>query len=380
VLDFHYDALPGRVVFGAGAARRELAAEVERMDAHRVLLVATESEEPLARELAAPLGERVVAVFTSVRPHVPLPVAEAARALALSVRADAVLSVGGGSTTGTAKAVALTTGLPILAVPTTYAGSEVTPVWGLTERSASGTSIGAERSASGTSISTEDAHKTTGTDPVVLPRTVIYDAELTVSLPAELSAASGLNALAHCVEAFWAPRRNPISSLAAEEGIRALAAGLPAMHADPADLAAREQLLYGAYLAGSAFAVAGSGLHHKICHALGGAYDLPHAQTHAIVLPEVLAFNGPAAPDALARIARALDTGDPVAGLRALSHQLGIPRGLRELGMTEDQIDHAAALAAPAVPADNPRPADEAAIREIIHAAWAGAPLASASS
>jgi alcohol dehydrogenase class IV len=358
VLDFHYDALPGRVVFGAGAARRELAAEVERMDAHRVLLVATESEEPLARELAAPLGERVVAVFTSVRPHVPLPVAEAARALALSVRADAVLSVGGGSTTGTAKAVALTTGLPILAVPTTYAGSEVTPVWGLTE----------------------DAHKTTGTDPVVLPRTVIYDAELTVSLPAELSAASGLNALAHCVEAFWAPRRNPISSLAAEEGIRALAAGLPTMHTDPADLAAREQLLYGAYLAGSAFAAAGSGLHHKICHALGGAYDLPHAQTHAIVLPEVLAFNGPAAPDALARIGRALDTRDPVGGLRALSHQLGIPRGLRELGMTEDQIEHAAALVAPAVPADNPRPADEAAIREIIHAAWAGAPLASASS
>jgi maleylacetate reductase len=369
VLDFHYEALPGRVVFGAGAARRELTAEVERLDAHRVLLVATATEEPLARELAAPLGERVVAVFTSVRPHVPLPVAEAARALALSVRADAVLSVGGGSTTGTAKAVALTTGLPILAVPTTYAGSEVTPVWGLTERS-----------ANGTGISTEDAHKTTGTDPVVLPRTVIYDAELTVSLPAELSAASGLNALAHCVEAFWAPRRNPISSLAAEEGIRALAAGLPTMHTDPADLAAREQLLYGAYLAGSAFAVAGSGLHHKICHALGGAYDLPHAQTHAIVLPEVLAFNGPAAPDALARIARALDTGDPVAGLRALSHQLGIPRGLRELGMTEDQIDHAAALAAPAVPADNPRPADEAAIREIIHAAWAGAPLASASS
>ena len=369
MLDFHYEALPGRVVFGAGAARRELAAEVERMGAHRVLLVATETEEPLARELAAALGERVVAVFTSVRPHVPLPVAEAARALALSVRADAVLSVGGGSTTGTAKAIALTTGLAIIAVPTTYAGSEVTPVWGLTERSAGGTSIGAE-----------DARKTTGTDPVVLPRTVIYDAELTVSLPAELSAASGLNALAHCVEAFWAPRRNPISSLAAEEGIRALAAGLPAMHVDPADLAAREQLLYGAYLAGSAFSVAGSGLHHKICHALGGAYDLPHAQTHAIMLPEVLAFNGPAAPDALARIGRALNTSDPVAGLRALSHQLGIPRGLRELGMTEDQIERAAALVAPAVPADNPRRTDEAAIREIIHAAWAGAPLASASS
>jgi maleylacetate reductase len=376
VQEFHYDALPGRVVFGAGVARRELRAEAERLGVNRVLLVATESEEPLARELAAPLGERVVAVFTSVRPHVPIQVAEAARALATSVRADAVLSVGGGSTTGTAKAIALTTGLPIIAVPTTYAGSEVTPVWGLTESSASGTSIG-----------TEGSRKTTGVDHRVLPRTVIYDPELTVTLPADLSAASGLNALAHCVEAFWAPRRNPISSLAAEEGIRALAAGLPSVHATPGDLAARSDLLYGAYLAGSAFAVAGSGLHHKICHALGGAYNLPHAQTHAIVLPEVLAFNAPAAPDAARRIGRALrggpdtggsDTGeaDPVGALRALSARLGIPRGLRELGLAEDQIDVVAALVEPAVPADNPRRADRAALREIIHAAWAGAPLA----
>jgi alcohol dehydrogenase class IV len=382
VQEFHYDALPGRVVFGAGVARRELRAEADRLGVNRLLLVATESEEPLARELAAPLGERVVAVFTSVRPHVPIQVAEAARALATSVRADAVLSVGGGSTTGTAKAIALTTGLPIIAVPTTYAGSEVTPVWGLTESSASGTSIGTESSASGTSIGTEETRKTTGVDHRVLPRTVIYDPELTVTLPADLSAASGLNALAHCVEAFWAPRRNPISSLAAEEGIRALAAGLPSVHATPGDLAARSDLLYGAYLAGSAFAVAGSGLHHKICHALGGAYNLPHAQTHAIVLPEVLAFNAPAAPDAARRIGRALRGGsdtseaDPVGALRALSARLGIPRGLRELGLDEDQIDVVAALVEPAVPADNPRRADRAALREIIHAAWAGAPLA----
>ena len=389
--EFHYDALPGRVVFGAGVARRELRAEADRLQADRVLLVATESEEPLARELATPLGERVVAVFTSVRPHVPIQVAEAARALATSVRADAVLSVGGGSTTGTAKAIALTTGLPIIAVPTTYAGSEVTPVWGLTESSASGTrigaesnasgtSIGAESSASGTSIGAESGRKTTGVDHRVLPRTVVYDPELTVTLPADLSAASGLNALAHCVEAFWAPRRNPISSLAAEEGIRALAAGLAGVYAEPTDLAARSDLLYGAYLAGSAFAVAGSGLHHKICHALGGAFNLPHAQTHAIVLPEVLAFNAPAAPDAARRIGRALGAGpgntgaeaDPVGALRALSAGLGIPRGLRELGLREDQIDVIVELVAPAVPVDNPRRADRAALREIIHAAWVG--------
>jgi maleylacetate reductase len=350
---FQYEALPGRVIFGRGAVRTRLAGEVDGLAAARVLVIASPSEEQLVRELAEPFADRVVGMFTGVRPHVPVAVADAARAQAAAASADLVLSVGGGSTTGTAKAVALTTGLPIIAVPTTYAGSEVTPVWGLTE---------ADR-------------KTTGTDPVVLPRVVVYDPELTVSLPPQLSAASGLNAMAHCVEAFWAPRRNPISSLIAEEGIRALAAGLPAVLADGKDLDARDHLLYGAYLAGSAFAVAGSGLHHKICHTLGGAYDLPHAETHAIVLPHVLAFNAPAAPDAAARIGRALDTDDPVAGLRALADRLRIPPGLQALGMTEEQVDEAVALVEPAVPADNPRPAGRTALRELIHAAWAGAPV-----
>jgi alcohol dehydrogenase class IV len=349
LLGFTYTALPGRVVFGAGSARRHLVEEVDRLGASRVLLVATENERALAEQLAGPLGGRVVAVFSEVRQHVPLAVAEAVRALASSVRADAVLSVGGGSTTGTAKAVALTTGLPIVAVPTTYAGSEVTPVWGLTEGN----------------------RKITGVDQRVLPTVVIYDPELTRSLPAELSAASGLNALAHCVEAFWAPRRNPISSLSAQEGIRALAAGLPKVASEPTDLAARSELLYGAYLAGAAFAVAGSGLHHKICHVLGGAYDLPHAQTHAIVLPEVLAFNAPAVPDAATRIAYALGTPDPVDGLRALSRRLGVRQGLSELGLTEDLLDEAAAMALPSVLTDNPRPVTLADLRAIIHAAWA---------
>jgi alcohol dehydrogenase class IV len=350
VLDFRYDALPGRVVFGGGAARRELVGEADQLGADRLLLIATEQEAPLARELAAPLGNKIAGTFLGVRPHVPVEVAEAARQLARDIQADALLSVGGGSTTGTAKAVALTSGLPILAVPTTYAGSEVTPVWGMTEA----------------------ARKTTGTDLRVLPRTVVYDPELTLTLPAELSAASGLNALAHCVEAFWAPRRNPISALAAEEGIRALAGALPLVQRNPTDLDARAELLYGAYLAGSAFAVAGSGLHHKICHVLGGAYDLPHAQTHAIVLPHVLAFNAPAAPEAARRVARALGVADPVAGLRALTAELGIPAGLRALGMRAEQVDEAAELVEPTVPADNPRHADRAALRELIQAAWAG--------
>jgi maleylacetate reductase len=349
-LSFHFTALPGRIVFGAGAARRELVPELDRLGASRVLLVCTRSGRGLAEELAGPLGGRLAGVFDEVRPHVPVPVAEAARSLARAVGADAVLSVGGGSATGTAKAVALTEGLPVVAVPTTYAGSEVTPVWGLTEGD----------------------RKTTGTDPRVLPRVVLYDPELTMSLPPGLSAASGLNALAHCVEVFWAPGRNPVSALAAEEGIRALAAALPRVHADPADPEGRARLLYGAYLAGSSFAVAGSGLHHKICHALGGAHDLPHAQTHAIVLPEVLAFNAPAAPEAAARIGAALGAADPVAGLRALSAGLGIPRGLRELGLREDQLAAVADRVLPSVPPDNPRAVDRAGLVGLLRAAWSG--------
>jgi alcohol dehydrogenase class IV len=350
VRHFAYEALPGRVVFGAGAARTRLAGEVERLGARRLLVVAGSSAEAVARELAAPLGERVVEVFTGVREHVPLEVAERARAVAAAVGADALLSVGGGSTTGTAKAVALTTGLPVLAVPTTYAGSEVTPVWGITDR---------ER-------------KRTGVDAAVLPRVVVYDPELTLGLPSALSVASGFNAMAHCVEAFWAPQRNPVTSLLAEEGIRALAAGLPAVAADGSDLAARTELLYGAYLAGCSFAAAGSGLHHKICHVLGGAYGLPHAQTHAIVLPHVLAFNAPAAPQAERRIAAALGGAAPALRLAGLADRLGVPAGLARLGLAEDRLEEAAQLVAEVVPADNPRPAAAADLYVLLRAAWAG--------
>jgi protocatechuate 3,4-dioxygenase beta subunit len=183
--------------------------------------------------------------------------------------------------------------------------------------------------------------------------------------------------MAHAVEAFWAPGRNPVSSLTAAEAIRVLAAALPAVLRDGADTGARGDLLYGAYLAGTAFAVTGSGLHHKICHILGGRYDLPHAQTHAIMLPYVLAFNAPGAPDAARQIGQALAGGglaggDPAAALQRLAGQLGLPRGLREIGFGEEQIAEAARLIEPAVPADNPVPADAAALQALLRRAWAG--------
>ncbi len=354
---FRYDALPGRIVFGAGSARTALREELDLLGVRRVLLIATEQELPLARSLVEPFADRVVEVFTGVRPHVPVAVAEAARAAAERCAADVVLSVGGGSTTGTAKAVALTSGLPVVAVPTTYAGSEVTTVWGLTEA----------------------ARKTTGKDPRVLPKVVVYDPELTLSLPAGLSAASGLNALAHCVEALWAPGANPITSLVALEGVRALAAGLPAVVGDPSGLPGRSDALYGAYLAGAAFAVAGSGLHHTVCHVLGGAYDLPHAETHAVVLPHVLALYAPRLPEVAARVAAALGApdSDAVGALVALAARVGAPGSLAEVGLREQDVPEAARLVHEAVRAKvpaGPLAVDAEQVAALIGAAQAGPP------
>jgi maleylacetate reductase len=311
---FTYSALPGRVVFGAGAARTRLANELADLGAERVLLIAAEPELALARELT---GGRF-AEFSEVRQHVPAEIAR--RATAAARDADALLSIGGGSTTGTAKAVALETGLPIVAVPTTYAGSEMTPVWGMTE----------------------GRRKTTGTDPRVLPKVVVYDPELTTTLPASVTGPSALNAIAHCVEAFYGPRANPITSLMAEEGIRALATGVPTAIDAPDDLDGRSETLYGAYLAGAAFAAAGSGIHHKICHILGGAFDLPHADLHGVMLPQVAAYQTPRLPQEMARVAGALDAAEPGPALFDLAAGIGAPTALRDIGLQD--LDEAVRL------------------------------------
>jgi maleylacetate reductase len=347
---FTYEALPGRVVFGAGASRDKLAEEVRRLDAKRVLFVATEREKESVEELADPLGDRFAGLFTGVRPHVPVEVAERARDVAWGAQADCLLSVGGGSTTGTAKAVALETGLPIIAVPTTYAGSEMTPVYGLTS----------------------GKRKRTGKSPKVLPKTVIYDPELTISLPPSITGPSAMNAIAHCVEAFYAPGANPSASLMAEEGIRALASGVPVAVFDPEDLEGRTETLYGAYLAGAAFASAGGGIHHKICHALGGAYDLPHAETHTVILPQAVAFNERAIPEVMNRVAHALGAEEAAAGLHGLAKSIGAPTALKDIGMKEEDLDEAATLVLEEAPRDNPRPIDEAGIRQLLEDAYTG--------
>ncbi len=345
---FVHDSLGQRVRFASREAAGQLAEEVAERRAGRVMVIATPSRRALAEEVC---GDLPVAVWhDEVVEHVPVPVAERARSVASVHGADLLVSVGGGSATGLAKAVALTSGLPIVAVPTTYAGSEATNVWGVTE----------------------GGRKTTGVDTQVLPGTVVYDASLMLSLPVEISVASGLNALAHCIDSLWAPRADPVNAALAGEAARALSAGLPAVAADPGGLPGREEALLGAYLAAVAFASAGAGLHHKICHVLGGLFDLPHAQTHAVVIAHVLAFNAPSAAEAEARLARAFGAATADDGLRALREALDAPVSLRDLGMPESGIAPAVAAVLEAVPAGNPTPVTHENLTALIRAAWEG--------
>jgi len=346
---FVHDTAPQRVRFASGDAAAQLAEEISTTGVRRLMVIADES----ARDAAVRLTEGLPVVIThdEVVMHVPRAVATRARDAARARDADALVCVGGGSTTGLAKAVALETGLPIIAVPTTYAGSEATSIWGITE----------------------DRLKRTGTDPRVLPRAIIYDATLTLSLPIDLSVASGLNALAHCIDSMWAPRADPINAAFAAEGLRALRTGLPMIKDDPTGLPGREHALYGAYLSALAFASAGSGLHHKICHVLGGMFDLPHAQTHAVVLPHVLAANAPHAVEVERRIAEALDSETAHKGLRALQQALDAPTALRDYGMPEDGIAPAAEAVFSQVPAGNPAPLMIDDLVSLLRAAWEGA-------
>jgi maleylacetate reductase len=329
---------PGvRIVFGAGSFER-LAGEIEQ---RRWLIVRSGSQAEAAEQLAGRLGDRCAGTLGEVRRHVPAELAERARARFAELGADGLIAVGGGSAIGLAKAVALTTHAPIVAVPTTYAGSEMTAVYGLTA----------------------DGRKRTGRDEAVRPRTVVYDPELSRGLPREVAAPSAMNALAHCVDALWADGATPVSTLLAEGGARALREGL-----DGDD---HERRLYGAALAGWTFGVVGGALHHRICHLLGGAFDLPHAETHSAVLPHVTALNEHAVPEVAARLAAALGAHDLAGGVYDLARRSGSPTGLRELGLAQSDLDGLAATVAGEA-AGNPVPLDERAARELLRRAWAG--------
>jgi maleylacetate reductase len=348
--EFIYEAQPMRVVLRPGASVTATPDEAERLGLRRVLVVSGPRGAQAARAVADALGEVCAGMHAEARMHVPVEVADRAVEVARAAGADGFVAVGGGSAIGLGKALALRTGLPLIAVPSTYAGSEMTPVWGLTENGV----------------------KRTGRDPSVLPRSVVYDPELTLSLPVPLSVTSGINALAHAAEALYAPDASPLVSLMAEEGVRAMAAALPAVVEAPESLDARGRALYGAWLCGAALGATTMGLHHKLCHVLGGTFGLPHAETHTVVLPYALAYNAPAAPEAMAALGRALSAVDAPDAVRELAGRLGAPRSLAELGLSEaDLTVAAAAVAGQAYP--NPRAVTEEGVRDLLQAAYEGA-------
>ena len=347
VAPFRFAGLPVRVVFGEGTLA-EVGAEVARLGRSRALVLSTVGHAAAAEDLAATLGDAAAGVFAGAVMHTPLEVTERAVAAYRAADADCVVAIGGGSTIGLGKAIAVRTGADQVAVPTTYAGSEMTDILG----------------------ETTEERKTTRRDPAIRPEAAIYDVALTLGLPAGLTATSGLNALAHAVEGLYAPDRNPILTLMAREAVAALVAALPALAANPKDRAARGRALYGAWLCGTVLGGTTMGLHHKLCHVLGGGFGLPHAETHAVILPHAAAFNAGAVGDLLAPVAAVL-AAPPGEGLFALAGRIGAPRSLRELGLAEADLDRATALATE-TPYPNPRPVEPAALRALLGRAWAG--------
>lgn len=347
---FTYDTLPGRVVFGAGS-RKSLASEAEALGAERILIIADQATDALASEISAILGDLVAGRFDEVAQHVPVKLARAAAAQAREVGADTVLTIGGGSATGFGKAVVLDAGLRQIAVPTTYAGSEMTPIWGITDGD----------------------RKQVGVDAGAKPALVVYDPELTLTLPVGIAGPSGMNALAHAVEALYGPGANPFISFMALESIRVMCRGLPAVVAHPSDIAARTDVLYGAYLGGVVLATGGTALHHKTCHVLGGMFNLDHGSMNAAVLGHAVAYNAPTIGEIIDRIAAVIgvSAGEVPAAFFDLALNIHAPTSLEALGMPADGLDEATRRVVIEAAA-NVRPPTEDGIRQMLDDAFHG--------
>ena len=346
--NFVYIGRAARVIFGVGSLQ-QLGAEIDALGARKALVLSTPEQRQSAERVAQLLGARAAGVFDGAVMHVPIETAREAREVAARLGADCAVAIGGGSTIGLGKAIALESGLPIVAIPTTYAGSEMTTIFGITE----------------------GGMKKTGRNDKVLPRTVIYDPELTMTLPATMSVTSGMNAIAHAAEGFYSTNTNPVIDLMAEEGIRALGRALPAIRKAPHDAQGRSDALYGAWLCGTVLASVDMALHHKLCHTLGGSFNLPHAETHTIVLPHALAYNASAAPEAVARVGRALGGKSGPQAVYDLAKDNGAPVALRDLGMSQADLDRACDIAM-RNPYPNPRPLERVALRQLLQNAFEG--------
>jgi maleylacetate reductase len=347
---FAADSAPVRVRFGIGA-RHDLTKELSSLNAAKALVLTTPEQVSQGMDLAESLGESVVGIYSKATMHTPVGVTEDAMCVALKAGADCLIAIGGGSTIGLGKALSWRLGLPQIVLPTTYAGSEATPVLG----------------------QTENGKKSTFSSQKVQPNAIVYDAELVATLPASMTVTSALNAMAHAVEGLYAQNGNRLSSALAMEGIRAFVRGLPHVVQKPDNLIAREDTLFGAWLCGSVLAQVGMALHHKICHTLGGALNLPHAQTHAIILPYATAYNEASVGRVLQPMAELLNADTAATGLYQFSKQLGAPTALKDLGVNEADLDHVVNLAVEN-PYWNPRPVEKPALRAMLQEAWLGVP------
>ena len=338
-----------KVSFGAGIRRSARKATLEA-GANRVLVLTTPQQSDLGLEVAESLGDLAAGIFSKAAMHTPTDVTQEALAHYKEAGANAVLAAGGGSTIGLGKALALRTSVGQIALPTTYAGSECTPILG----------------------QTENGVKTTMKDPALRPGTVLYDAELVASLPIPMTITSALNAMAHAIEALYAPDRSAPSDALALDGLRAFQTSLPLVLQNPSDLKAREDTQKGAWACGTVLGQVGMALHHKLCHTLGGALNLPHAETHAIILPHATAFNEPATQGVLAPVAKMFGGTEAGEALWSFAKGLGAPTALKDLGVSEADLDHVAELATKN-PYDNPREITCEGIRALLQRAWAGA-------
>lgn len=347
-MEFVYNGLPSRVIFGAGK-RNQVKEELERLGIERAIVLSTADQSTTGAQFAQLIGDRLGAIFPGAVMHTPVDVTDSAMLQMTQMNCDGILSIGGGSTVGLGKAIAFRTDLPQVVVPTTYAGSEMTPILGQTEK----------------------GRKTTLRSPKVLPETVIYDPELTKTLPDFITGPSGMNAIAHAVEALYAEDRNPIISMMAEASIKALGEALPVLMKDGGDMEARNKAAYGAWLAGACLGSVGMAIHHKICHTLGGTFDLNHANVHSLMIAYSTAYNRDDAPDAMEAIKRALGAQDAAEGIFELMQSVTKVKSLKDMGMTQADLDKAAEIAIEN-PYYNPRPVTKGGVRDMLQAAYEG--------
>jgi maleylacetate reductase len=347
-MEFEFAALPWQILFGAGALQR-LPAELDNRGLARALVLSTPEQRHHAEMIAELIGQRCAGIFDQAVMHVPAVTVAGAQSLAQSLNVDCTISIGGGSTTGLGKALALKSELPNIAIPTTYAGSEMTNVWGMTE----------------------GGRKTTGRDNKVLPTFAIYDPELTLDLPAFISGPSGINAMAQAVINATAASPNPIISALALDGIRALAGSLPTVVIEPHNIEARSQALYGACLCGAAIGAGITSLHHRLCHTLGGSFNTSHADTHAILLAYSVAYNSAAVPLGTQRVAEALGVADAANGIYDLLYQVSKKTNLQHLGLSQADLDKAAVIATE-TPCSNAAEVTRDRVRELFDHAYHG--------